>query len=91
MFPSAIFPGSEFIPAKLIFRIFVTALNQIAMSFAPSHRFQIHAFGCIAENIGDLSSILANQQPFLAWFFIINNPNPNTRKVGFQIAPFVRP
>jgi len=77
-----IFAGLEFIPSELIFSVFVTALDQIAMSFAPGHRFQINGFGRIAENVGDLSGVLANQQPFLAWFFTINNPGTNTCKLA---------
>jgi len=66
-----VFAGLEFIPAELIFGVFVAALNQIAMGLAPSHCFQVNVFGCVTENIADLSGILANEQPFLAWFFIL--------------------
>lgn len=34
--------------SELIFGIFIAAFDQIAMGFAPSHRFQVSDFGRIA-------------------------------------------
>lgn len=90
VFPSPVFDRLEFVPAQFSLLILVATLHEIAMRFAPSYCFQRSSCAGIAEHIGDLLFVPADEQPFLATFILMYCPYQATAKASTKLATLVR-